>query len=369
MEMLNPRQRSNFSDWPAVDGNGSTGDVTGETAGAEAPPMARPCEPDVSFIVASYNAARYIRQAIASGLRQTGVLVEIIVVDDASSDGTAEIVKALAGGDGRIVLIRRDINAGPSAGRNAAVERATGRWIAILDADDLVAPERTRSLIDLAVASGADIVADNFERFQYEGEIGGATMIPRGRQPYAFTVDPAGFLTANCAFASRRIMLGAVKGMFSRDFLRHNSLAHRESVHFSEDFLFLLECLLAGAKFVVSSEAHYKYRMHPNSQSWRLSSAHLRPLFKAIADLGLEERLAEHAETRQAGAAYMGSLRAAFDFTRLVEALKERRLSDAAGMAAACPAIWPHIVRFGSEAVFKRLKSSLPGSSAKGKGA
>jgi hypothetical protein len=109
--------------------------------------------------------------------------------------------------------------------------------------------------------------------------------------------------------------------------------------------------------------------MHADSQSWRLKSAHLRPLFRAIADLGLEERLAEHAETRQPGAAYMGSLRAAFEFTRLVEALKERRFGDSAGMAAACPAIWPHIVRFGSEAAFKRLKTALPGPSARGKGA
>jgi succinoglycan biosynthesis protein ExoO len=358
--MLNRHERRNFPEWPGVDGTGVSNLVTGETGRAAPAPAAAPaCACDVSFVVASYNAAPYIRQAIASALRQNDVLVEIIVIDDASTDGTAEIVDALGKTDSRIILIRRDANAGPSAARNAAIGRASGRWVAILDADDLVAPERSRRLIDLADACRADIIADNFERFEFEGEIGGPTMIPRDRQPYTFSVDAASFLMANCAFARRRFMLGAVKGMFSRDFLRRSGVCHRERVHFSEDFLFILECLLAGAKFVVVSEPYYKYRMHRHSQSWRLKPAHFEPLFQAIADTGLEGRLARDPKTRKAGAAYMSSLRAAYDFTRLVEAIKQRRFKAAISLAACRPAIWPHMPRFGGEAAIKRLRKML----------
>src|SRR5262245_2837185 len=125
--------------------------------------------PDVSFIVAAYNVAPYIEAAVASALVQTGVSVEVIVVDDASSDETASKAAAMAMNDPRVRLIRRETRGGPSAARNAAMDAAAGSWLAILDADDLITPERTTRLLELATATAADIVADNFERMTDDG--------------------------------------------------------------------------------------------------------------------------------------------------------------------------------------------------------
>jgi succinoglycan biosynthesis protein ExoO len=105
--------------------------------------------PEVSFIVAAFNVAPYVAAAIGSALQQADTEVEVIVVDDASSDGTADIVEEIAERDARVRLVRRANTGGPSVARNTAMEMARGSWLAILDADDLILPERTRRLLDL----------------------------------------------------------------------------------------------------------------------------------------------------------------------------------------------------------------------------
>ncbi len=326
-----------------------------------APAAGRSGLPDVSFIVATYNAAPFVRQAVESALAQTGAAIEVIVADDASTDGTAEIVEALARQDHRVVLIRRQTNAGPSAARNQAMGRARGRWLAILDGDDLVAPERSRRLLDLAAATSADIVADNFRRFSQECQTGGATMIRQGPEPYSFVVDTAGFLRANRAFGPSRFSLGAIKGMFRADFLKAHGVSHREGLDFGEDFLLLFKCLLADARFVVTSESYYKYRMHPASQSWRMKPAHLEQLRTMIAEEALGERFGRGSEIAAAAQSYINSFERAAGFVAAVEAAKQRQIAKSLAMVARQPSLWPLIVRFGAQALGKRMKRRLAG--------
>lgn len=92
----------------------------------------------ISAIIPAYNSASFIPDAVNSILRQTQPVYEIIVVDDGSSDNTADVVKAL-GHD--IIYLRQD-NQGPSAARNLGINRARGDWIAFLDADDQWTPEK-----------------------------------------------------------------------------------------------------------------------------------------------------------------------------------------------------------------------------------
>src|SRR5262245_38670263 len=95
-------------------------------------------EPSISAIMPAYNAARYIEQALDSLLHQTLPASEIIVVDDGSSDETPLILERYRD---RVVVIRQ-ANAGESAARNTALERARGKYVALLDADDVAAPHR-----------------------------------------------------------------------------------------------------------------------------------------------------------------------------------------------------------------------------------
>jgi glycosyltransferase involved in cell wall biosynthesis len=92
----------------------------------------------ISVITPAYNAAAYIGRAIDSALAQSHPVHEIVVVDDGSRDDTASIVSAF----GPPVRLIRQVNGGASAARNAAVNAATGDWLAFLDADDAFAPDK-----------------------------------------------------------------------------------------------------------------------------------------------------------------------------------------------------------------------------------
>lgn len=90
----------------------------------------------VSIIMPAYNAERYIEASIRSVLNQTWPHWELIVVDDCSSDRTAEIVRLFQSEDSRIRLLQNAANRGVSASRNAGIAQAKGEWVAFLDSDD-----------------------------------------------------------------------------------------------------------------------------------------------------------------------------------------------------------------------------------------
>lgn len=113
---------------------------------------------DVSVIIPAYDAARFLARAVASVRRQTVNPREVIVVDDGSTDGTAEV----AAGLGEDLVVLRQANAGPGAARNRGARAATGAAICFLDADDEYEPVMIEQLAaaladfpEAAVASGA----------------------------------------------------------------------------------------------------------------------------------------------------------------------------------------------------------------------
>lgn len=95
---------------------------------------ASPAEPLVSVVVPTHNAARFLAECLTSVFAQTGhQSIEVIVVDDASTDGTCEIASAFDG----VRLVRHTVNQGAGAARNAGISQARGEWVAFLDADDI----------------------------------------------------------------------------------------------------------------------------------------------------------------------------------------------------------------------------------------
>jgi len=106
--------------------------------------------PKVSVVVPCYNAAPYVGAALRSVLTQTGFELEVIVVDDGSSDGSADAVLAAFPS----VTVVRGANQGAAAARNAGIDRARHEWIAFADADDLWLPGKLRAQWALLEASG-----------------------------------------------------------------------------------------------------------------------------------------------------------------------------------------------------------------------
>lgn len=117
--------------------------------------------PLVSVIIPCYNRAMYVAAAVESVLTQTHRNVEVIAVDDGSSDGTVEI---LAGFGDRIRVFQQE-NRGASAARNTGLEYARGDYIVFLDSDDLLSPEVIAAGLDRLQETGAAIVIWNFAKF------------------------------------------------------------------------------------------------------------------------------------------------------------------------------------------------------------
>ena len=113
----------------------------------------------ISVIIPLYNRREEVGRAIASALRQSRTPAEIIVVDDASLDGSAAAVAAL--GDKRVRLLRHERNRGAAAARNTGIAAAAGDWIALLDSDDEWEPEKLahqlHSLLQAADAPPAGV--------------------------------------------------------------------------------------------------------------------------------------------------------------------------------------------------------------------
>ena len=112
-------------------------------------------QPDISIVLATYNRAAHLRRAIASVLAQDGARFELIVVDDASTDGTRDYLATLADPRVRVVLAER--NLGPSGARNLGLNAASAEIVAFLDSDDAYRPGRLAVPLE-AFAADPDLV-------------------------------------------------------------------------------------------------------------------------------------------------------------------------------------------------------------------
>ncbi|MEM6705641.1 MAG: glycosyltransferase family A protein [Acidobacteriota bacterium] len=112
--------------------------------------MTSASRPSVSVVIPAWNAVRFLPAALDSVRQQTYGAAEILVVDDGSTDGTAEIARRAAD-----VVLLESPQSGPSAARNLAVDRASGEVVAFLDADDLWLPEKLEKQIAALAAEPA----------------------------------------------------------------------------------------------------------------------------------------------------------------------------------------------------------------------
>ena len=110
----------------------------------------------VSVIVPVYNVSPYLREAIDSVINQTYKELEIIIVDDGSTDGSGAICEEYASSDSRIKLIHQS-NRGLSGARNTGLECATGDFVAFVDSDDSISPVFIETLVNALSSASASI--------------------------------------------------------------------------------------------------------------------------------------------------------------------------------------------------------------------
>jgi glycosyltransferase involved in cell wall biosynthesis len=220
----------------------------------------------VSVIIPAFNVAPYLSHAVRSALAQSHRAIEVIVIDDGSTDATGAVMARLAAADPRVTLIQLGRHSGVSAARNAGLRRARGEWIALLDADDQFLPGRITTLLDAAHRLRADLIADNLQLRDFAT---GATLglaFPAGWMDEAVDITVRTLLERDIAGLYRR-EIGFIKPLIRRQLLVDHKILYREDVTAGEDLLFYVTCLRAGGRLRLTAEAHYLYSMRSGSIS------------------------------------------------------------------------------------------------------
>lgn len=210
--------------------------------------MLRP--PTISVVVPAYNHERYVGEAIDSVLGQTWQDFELVVVDDGSSDATAEIVARRAEGDPRIRLLRQ-ANRGSHAAINRGVAESSAPWIAILNSDDRYAPHRLERLVehcaggfDFAVTGARLIDADGAPiedpAHWWHAKVGGFVARAREAGPLAGLLY-GNFTVSTSNFFLRRALFDAIGPMRHLRYIVDWEYALRAALHAPQRFAFLAD--------------------------------------------------------------------------------------------------------------------------------
>ena len=217
----------------------------------------------ISVVTSIYNGEKYIGETIESIIHQTFTDWEYIIIDNASTDASAEIIKNYANKDSRIRFYRNEENLGISANLNRGFDLARGQYIARTDADDLSYPKRLEKQFQyMEEHSNVSLVGCNYDIWQ-DGII---TSCPRGElvcntpQEMKFILPFMDIIAASTFFARR-------------EFLEQNNILYRPYIY-AEDYGLLLDILKLGSIFSLP-EALVAYRIYPKQVTQVL-----RPEFK-----------------------------------------------------------------------------------------
>ena len=211
----------------------------------------------VSVVVPVYGARAYLDECLDSLRAQSYPHLEIVVVDDGSTDGSAQICARHAGEDARIQVHRQE-NAGLGAARNAGIARATGTFLTFLDADDTLPPDAYQLMVQTLGATGSDFVVGSVQR------------LDRGR---LFTPP----WIAEVHLADRRAIsiddfplavneLISCNRMFRRSFWERADLAFPEGVAY-EDYAPMLAAYVRARSFDVLTASTYVWRVREDDSS------------------------------------------------------------------------------------------------------
>ena len=212
--------------------------------------------PEVSIIIPCFNAASTILQTLASVAKQSSHDYEVIVVDDASTDKTSEVLKSVS--QEGIRILRHDINRGVSASRNDGTEASQGEYITFLDADDELDSSFCEKMTSLARHHDADIVACNGKRFLEDGTwkrfMPGEQFFVTNGKDYSHDLKAVPFFDSSCCKLYRRAVLHEKNIRFQTD------------MKFGEDTLFANHAAASSNNIVVAKD-YCGYLYHYNSAS------------------------------------------------------------------------------------------------------
>ncbi|CUJ18826.1 glycosyltransferase family 2 protein [Cognatishimia activa] len=281
---------------------------------------------NICVVIPTYNAEKTIGAAVLSALAQPEV-VEVIVVDDCSSDKSAESAEKAGAGDARLTVIRQQKNGGPAAARNAALQASRADFIALLDSDDVYAPQRFSKIV---ADEPFDMIADNI------------AFVPEDRILDDLFFSGLAESEADCSVISlenmiegnisrpgeHRAELGFLKPIISRAFLEKHGLKYQSDLRLGEDFDLYLKMLAKGAVFLKCNNVGYVARVRADSLSGSHSGRDLEALYHSVRASRDNFEMSHSCQNQLDN--YLSQLRQRFLLHRFLETKRENGLLAAA---------------------------------------
>lgn len=216
-------------------------------------------ESQVQIVIPVYNAEKYLRRCLNSVKSQTYSNWQVIIVDDASFDGSAEIIQEYCSADSRFMCVKQNQNGGAAKARNAALPYLTSEYTAFLDADDYWECDMLACMIERAITNASDVVQC---RFIYDFP-GGKQVLPRG----AFSGD-----VSLCGASLKQVYIKMMTGinmnhvcmkLIRTDLIQE--LQFDTSLKTAEDLAFCIKLFQKVKRYDFINKAFYHYYRNETS--------------------------------------------------------------------------------------------------------
>lgn len=219
-------------------------------------------QPVVSVVVPVYNGEKVIEACLRSILAQEVAEMEIIVVDDGSTDGTWAVLQRMAQEDGRIRPVHQ-ANDGVSAARNRALEECQGEYIRFVDADDVLPPDSMRALLGKARENGSDLVIAGYT------EVVGSMRSPRCLRKCEDSM-PCNEMLRHFNPWSNSFYYGVLwNKLFRREIIQENHVQFISGLHWGEDFAFVCRYLVKAESVSYTQTLVYDYQRNPEGMTMK----------------------------------------------------------------------------------------------------
>lgn len=238
----------------------------------------------LSVIVPVYNAMPYFAECMRSLLNQTFESMEIIIVNDGSTDGSGEFAEIIAENFGNVRVIRQK-KAGVSAARNAGIDAARGDYIGFTDADDFVEPDMYEKMLTAASEHSAQVVSARFKCIGSECS-SHADAAPLFEAPTLLNRDDMAKLLPE--MNTNKVFHFCWRNIFSKALLKSEKIRFNENIFVGEDTLFNMRALLFCRTALMLPDVLYNYRLHNDSC---MRSGKYKPFLLKSLSLQYDEKL------------------------------------------------------------------------------
>lgn len=212
---------------------------------------------DISVIIPVYNTEKYLQRCVNSVIGQQGVTIEIILVDDGSTDASPKICDDYAASYPFITAIHIQ-NSGPATAKNEGFKIATGNYIALTDSDDKMEPHMLYKMVTAGYNHNADIICCNYKQIDENGNV---TYLNSTGKQYILNHEE-GLIHF---FSKNKIYSQCWTKIYKRQMLTENHIENYPGLRTDEDFIYNIRAFVHAKISVIVDEPLYEYTHRENS--------------------------------------------------------------------------------------------------------